>query len=68
MGPEEVRRAVEIETQWKTSWWDALLLASAVSAKCTHFLTEDRQYAPEIEGVRILDPFAVAPEDVLGAP
>lgn len=65
LGPEEVRAAVAIETRWRTSWWDAVLLASAVAARCTHFLSEDKQSAPVIEGVQIIDPFVVAPEDVL---
>ncbi|MBL8551421.1 MAG: PIN domain-containing protein [Hyphomonadaceae bacterium] len=68
LGPNEVRAAVAIETRWKTSWWDAILLASAAAARCTHFLTEDTQSAPEIAGVRILNPFQAAPEDILRAP
>jgi predicted nucleic acid-binding protein len=67
LGPDQVKAAVAIETRWGTSWWDSLLLASAVAARCTHFLTEDRQSAPVIEGVKIVDPFTVTPEAVLGA-
>jgi predicted nucleic acid-binding protein len=66
-GPEVIQHALDIEARWRTSWWDALHLAYAVSARCTHFLTEDAQSAPVIEGVRIVDPFTAAPEDVLGA-
>lgn len=66
LGPNEVRAAINIEARWNTSWWDAVLLASAVAAGCTHFLTEDMQSAPVIEGVKIIDPLVVAPEEVLG--
>jgi predicted nucleic acid-binding protein len=66
-GSDEVRAALAIEARWKLSWWDALLLASAVAARCTHLLTEDRQRAPVIEGVRIVDPFATTPDAVLRA-
>ncbi len=65
LGPNEVRAALAIEARWNTSWWDSVLLASAVAAGCTHFLTEDKQSAPVIEGVRIVDPFVVTPEAVL---
>ena len=66
MTAEEVRRALELVETRAMSWWDALILASAIGAGCTHLLTEDGQGAPVIEGVKIVDPFAVAPEEVLG--
>lgn len=62
----EIARAFDIEARWKTSWWDAVNLASAIAARCTHFLTEDAQSAPDIESLRIIDPFFVAPDDLLG--
>lgn len=46
-------------------WWDALILASAIGAECTHLVTEDGQSASVIDGVPIIDPFAVAPEEIL---
>jgi predicted nucleic acid-binding protein len=66
MTANEVRRALDLVEARRMSWWDALLLASAISAGCTHFLTEDAQGAPVIDGVMIVDPFVVAPESVLG--
>jgi predicted nucleic acid-binding protein len=66
MRAEEVRRALDLIEARRMSWWDALLLASAIGAGCTHFLTEDTLGAPTIEGVAIIDPFAVTPEDALG--
>ena len=63
----ELERALDIEARWKTSWWDAVNLASALAAHCTHFLTEDAQSAPVIEGLRLIDPLFIAPEDILGA-
>lgn len=66
MTAEEVRRAFDLVEARRISWWDALLLASAIGAGCTHFVTEDGQSAPIIEGVKIIDPFVVAPEEVLG--
>jgi predicted nucleic acid-binding protein len=66
LGAAEVARALELAARWRMSWWDAQILASAVGGGCTGLLTEDRQSAPVIEGVRYLDPFALAPQDVLG--
>jgi predicted nucleic acid-binding protein len=66
MTAEEVRRALDLVEARRMSWWDALIVASAIGARCTHFVTEDGQSAPAIEGVKIIDPFAIAPEEVLG--
>ena len=65
--PADVLRALDIEARWNVAWWDAMHLSYAVGASCSHFLTEDAQSAPTIEGVRIIDPFRAAPEDILGA-
>ncbi|MEQ1689622.1 MAG: hypothetical protein ABL874_13700, partial [Sphingopyxis sp.] len=66
MTAAEVARALDLVETRTMSWWDALILASAIGAGCTHLLTEDGQSAPVIEGVKIIDPFVVAPEAVLG--
>jgi len=62
----EVARAMDIERDYRTSWWDALIIASAKAAGCGFLLTEDAQWAATIAGVRIIDP-STAPEAVLGA-
>lgn len=63
---QETLAALEIEQKWKVAWWDALLIASAAASGCTHLLTEDLPSAPAIDGVAIIDPFAVTPGSVLG--
>ncbi len=65
--PEDVLRALDIETRWNVAWWDAMHIAYAIGAGCTHFLTEDAQSAPTIDGLRIIDPFRASPEEILGA-
>jgi predicted nucleic acid-binding protein len=54
--------AWSVQDRYQTSWWDGLILSSAVRAGCTHMLTEDNLGADPIEGVRIVDPFAQTPE------
>lgn len=63
----EVSAALDLAHRWNLSWWDALLLASAQASKCTHFLSEDSQTAPVIDGLRFVDPFKTAPDEILGA-
>jgi predicted nucleic acid-binding protein len=66
-GADEVRRALALQARWRLSWWDSLLIASALAAGCTHFVTEDGQTAPAIEGLRLIDPFVTAPGEILAA-
>ncbi|MFI5072638.1 MAG: PIN domain-containing protein [Terriglobales bacterium] len=40
------------------SFWDSLILRSAIQAGCTILLTEDFQESREVDGVRIVNPFA----------
>ena len=52
------------------SWWDCLLLASALELGCTHFLSEDLQDGQRIvaegrQGLTIVDPFAHSPAQIL---
>ena len=47
------------------SWWDSLLLASALELGCTHFLSEDLQDGQVVEGLTIVDPFSTSPGDIL---
>ena len=59
--------AWRIEDLHRTSFWDALLLASANSSGCGHFLSEDLNDGQAYGAVTVINPFRHAPEDVLGA-
>ncbi len=61
----EVRSARRLRLRFGHSWWDCLLLASAIEHGCTHFLSEDLQNGHTVEGLTIVDPFAHTPEDIL---
>jgi predicted nucleic acid-binding protein len=49
--------ASRLEERHGLSFWDALSVEAARRAGATPVLTEDRQSAPVIEGVRTEDPF-----------
>lgn len=51
-------RAFKIEDETRYSWWDSLLLASAVEADCRLFLSEELQDGHEIGAMRIASPFS----------
>jgi predicted nucleic acid-binding protein len=58
--------AWDVEDRWAISWWDALIVAAALEQSCSILLTEDLQDGQDFDGVRVVDPFTHAPDDVLG--
>lgn len=53
--------AWRIQDRFRLSFWDALMMASAQAAGCTHYLSEDLQHGQDLGGVRVVDPFRAAP-------
>ena len=52
-----------LQDQFRLSWWDALVLASAQLAGCQTLLSEDFQHGQHFGEVRVLSPFRVAPKN-----
>jgi predicted nucleic acid-binding protein len=63
--PWEVDEARRLHLRYRYSWWDCLLLASAIQLGCTHFLSEDLQDGQRIDTLTIVDPFAHSPQQIL---
>jgi len=61
---QTVSAARRIRLQTGYSWWDCLLLASALELGCKFFLSEDLRDGQAIEGLTIVNPFAHSPEQV----
>lgn len=66
VGWNEVAIARKLHETTRYSWWDCLLLASALELGCSHFLSEDLQDGHQIGGLTIINPFLHAPETILG--
>ena len=62
--------AAVIETAWglqerfSLSFWDALIVAAAQALECRFLLTEDLSHGQDFDGVRVVNPFRVAPTDL----
>lgn len=52
-----ILKAIQISNQQRLSYWDALIMASALKSMCTSIYTEDMNHGQTVEGVRILNPF-----------
>ena len=57
--------ALDFATDHKISIWDALVLASAVEARCDVLLSEDFQDGFGWRGVTVVNPFAAKPHKYL---
>jgi predicted nucleic acid-binding protein len=55
------QEAFVIEQRYRLSWWDCLIVASALAAQCRVLLTEDMQHGLKIDTLTILSPFLTTP-------
>ena len=54
---ETTKRAWAVQDETRYSWWDSLMLAAALRAKCSLFVSEDLADGTLVSGMRIANPF-----------
>jgi predicted nucleic acid-binding protein len=54
-------RLIHFDTDY--SWWDCVLMASAIELQCRYFLTEDLKPQQSVRGLTIISPFLHSPPD-----
>ena len=62
LGPEMLEGAWEVESRFRLSFWDALVVSAAKAAGCDRLLSEDFTDGRDFDGVRVVSPFAHEPE------
>ncbi len=55
-------RIIHFDTGY--SWWDCILLASAVELQCNWFLSEDMRHEHHLRGLTIVSPFRHSPPHI----
>lgn len=55
--PVDVLAASDYEERFRVSFWDALILVSALKANADRLVSEDLQAGQRIRGVQIMNPF-----------
>lgn len=60
-----MHQARAIQLRYEFSWWDSLIVASAMKARCEYLLTEDLSDGQDLDGVRVVNPFTVRPDDLI---
>ncbi|WP_336486018.1 PIN domain-containing protein [Methylobacterium nigriterrae] len=51
------RAAIAIETRHRLAWWDSVAVASALQARCAHFVSEDLSDGQVVETLTVVNPF-----------
>ena len=55
---ETLATAFEVRERYRFSWWDSLIVASALETQCEFLYTEDMQHGQVIENsLQIINPF-----------
>jgi predicted nucleic acid-binding protein len=54
---ETIAKAWSVQDRFGLSWWDSLIVASALLAGCSRLVTEDLQDALQIDGLKVVNPF-----------
>ena len=54
--------AWDIETRFKLSWWDSMIVAAAHLSECRFLLTEDFQESIELNNLAVINPFSASAE------
>lgn len=57
--------AMRIQRDHRTSWWDALIVASALLVGCGHVLSEDMRAGMRFGDLTVVNPFEHEPQAVL---
>lgn len=52
-----IEAAWDIQDRFGYSWWDSLVLTSALFLDCSYLLSEDMQHEQKIDGLTIINPF-----------
>ncbi|MBE3125064.1 MAG: PIN domain-containing protein [Acidobacteria bacterium] len=59
---ELFHQALDISGRWKYTFYDSLIIASALQAGCSVLYSEDLQHGQKIGNLRILNPFVESPQ------
>ena len=51
------QRGLDLQTRYRFSFYDSLIVAAALDAGCKTLYSEDLQHGQRVEGVTITDPF-----------
>jgi len=54
-----IESAWEVQDQYAYSWWDSLVIASALFLDCQYLLSEDMQHEQSFGKLKVINPFDI---------
>lgn len=60
-----LERAWKIQDRYRISFWDSMIVAAAKAASCRWLLTEDLQAGQDFDGIAVVNPFRLTPNEIL---
>jgi predicted nucleic acid-binding protein len=60
-GVEDILDAIRLQQRYQLSFWDAMIVASAVQLRCQSIWSEDLNPGQEYGGVHVVNPFKALP-------
>ncbi len=60
-----IESSLDILEQYGYSWWDTLVISSALFLDCTYLLSEDMQHEQQIANLTIINPFLIDSDAML---
>ena len=58
---QTIEQCIHLKEKYRYSWWDSLILSSALENGCTHVYSEDMRHGQTVEGVLMIEnPFSAA--------
>ena len=62
--PELILAAWLVQDLFHLSWSDSLIISAAKIQSCAYILSEDFQHAQDFQGLRVINPFKVKPDEL----
>ncbi len=60
-----IESAWDVQDQYAYSWWDSLVIASALFLDCQYLLSEDMQHDQSLGSLKIINPFLADCESLM---
>jgi predicted nucleic acid-binding protein len=68
VGQTIMEGAWHIQSRFKISWWDSLIVSAALQSDCRYLLTEDLQEGQKFRELCVVNPFTQSPADMFNEP
>jgi predicted nucleic acid-binding protein len=62
--PALIAEAWILQDIFHLPWWDSLIVSAGKILQCVYLLSEDFQHSQDFEGIRVINPFRMRPNEL----